>query len=480
MLFNSYIYIAVFLPLMFAGYFFFNRHKLPLMANIWLGLGSMVYYGWWKIEYLPIFFISILLNFAIGSKLAKGVSGVFRRKILLGLGIVLNLGLLGYFKYADFLIENVNHVVSGDIGLLHLTLPLGISFFTFQQLTFLVDSYNGELFETNIVNYSLFVSFFPQLIAGPIVHHKEMMPQFASIKNKIWNNANIATGLFVFSIGLFKKVVLADTLSTWASVGYDQAESLRFFEAWATSLTYSFQLYFDFSGYSDMAMGGALLFNITLPFNFNSPYKSLSIQEFWRRWHMTLSRFLRDYIYIPLGGNQSGRYRTYSNLMATFILGGIWHGAGWTFIIWGALHGIAITIQRLWSDRNIRLHSLIAWIITFNFVNITWIFFRARKWEDAMKVLRGMISWETISLPELPRLGNPLLTTMTGLKNINGNLLMILFISVSFIIVLALKNTNHYMESFTPKWFYLFGTMLMFLIAIYFLNTPTEFLYFNF
>ncbi len=254
----------------------------------------------------------------------------------------------------------------------------------------------GETKEYDFLNYALFVTFFPQLIAGPIVHHKEMMPQFASRWNMVKRYKNIALGLFIFSIGLFKKVVIADTFAVWATAGFDTATTLNLIEAWATSLSYTFQLYFDFSGYTDMAIGIALLFNIKLPINFNSPYKALNIQDFWRRWHMTLSRFLRDYIYIPLGGNRKGEFRTYTNLLATFLIGGLWHGAGWTFIFWGFLHGLALVIHRVWQSLGFKMNKILAWFITFNFVNMAWIFFRAKEWDDAIKVLSGMFSLDNV------------------------------------------------------------------------------------
>lgn len=312
------------------------------------------------------------------------------RKQLIIIGISGNLGLLGYFKYSDFFISNINFVLGTKIPLLHLALPLAISFFTFQQIAYLVDSYRGETKEYDFLNYGVFVTFFPQLIAGPIVHHKEMMPQFTNPKNTIINYKNIALGLFIFTMGLFKKVVVADTFAIWASTGFDKAEFLTFFEAWAASLSYTFQLYFDFSGYTDMAIGAALLFNIKLPINFNSPYKALNIQDFWRRWHMTLSRFLRNYVYIPLGGNRNGNFKTYNNIMATFILGGLWHGAGWTFVFWGFLHGMALVVHRLWNQMGLKLNTFLGWFVTFNFVNIAWVFFRAEEWKDAVKVLKGM------------------------------------------------------------------------------------------
>ncbi|MDN5089969.1 MBOAT family O-acyltransferase, partial [Aliarcobacter butzleri] len=310
-----------------------------------------------------------------------------------------NLGLLGYFKYTDFFLDNFNGIFGTNIPLPHIILPLGISFFTFTQIAFLVDAYKQEAKEYSLINYMLFVTYFPHLLAGPILHHKEMMPQFASKYNWVKNYRNIALGLFIFSIGLFKKVVIADTFAIWANAGFDTATTLNLIEAWATSLSYTFQLYFDFSGYTDMAIGISLMFNIKLPINFNSPYKALSIQDFWRRWHMTLSRFLRDYLYIPLGGNRKGNIRTYVNLITTFLLGGLWHGAGWTFIIWGLLHGIALAIHRLWQSLGFRMNKILAWFITFNFINITWIFFRAKDFESAMKVLGSMFSFDNVVLP---------------------------------------------------------------------------------
>ena len=304
--------------------------------------------------------------------------GVIHKKLFLIIAILANISLLGYFKYSDFFIQNFNSITSSNIESLNLLLPLAISFFTFQQITYLVGSYRQETKDYDFLNYALFVTFFPQLIAGPIVHHKEMMPQFANARNRVKNYKNIAMGLFIFSIGLFKKVVIADTFAVWATQGFDVATTLNLFEAWATSLSYTFQLYFDFSGYTDMAIGLALLFNIKLPINFNSPYKATNIQDFWRRWHMTLSRFLKDYVYIPLGGNRKGGFRTYTNLMATFILGGIWHGAGWTFVFWGFLHGLALVIHRTWHQLGLKLWTWLAWLITFNFVNIAWLFFRAK------------------------------------------------------------------------------------------------------
>jgi D-alanyl-lipoteichoic acid acyltransferase DltB (MBOAT superfamily) len=393
--------------------------------------------------------------------------------------------LLGYFKYTDFLIENFNLAFNSNAELLNLALPLAISFFTFQQIAYLVDSYRQETKEYDFLNYALFVTFFPQLIAGPIVHHKEMMPQFAKTRNKVKNYRNIAMGLFIFSIGLFKKVVIADTFAVWATQGFDVATTLNLFEAWATSLSYTFQLYFDFSGYTDMAIGLALLFNIRLPVNFNSPYKAINIQDFWRRWHMTLSRFMRDYIYIPLGGNKKGSFRTYNNLMATFVIGGLWHGAGWTFVFWGFLHGLALMIQRLWGGLGIKLWTWFSWFITFNFVNIAWVFFRAKEWGDAIKVLGSMFSLDNIVLPNIleERLGFLVdLGIMFGgiFINIRGNHYTLIYICFGFIIVLMSKNSIQKINNFQLNYKTISLAHITFILGILFLDSVSEFLYFNF
>jgi D-alanyl-lipoteichoic acid acyltransferase DltB (MBOAT superfamily) len=335
------------------------------------------------------------------------------------------------------------------------------------------------------LNYTLFVTFFPHLLAGPILHHKEMMPQFDSLKGKVINYRNIAAGLFLFSIGIFKKVVIADTFAQWANPGFETANALNLFEAWATSLSYTFQLYFDFSGYTDMALAVALLFNIKLPINFNSPYKALNIQDFWRRWHMTLSRFLRDYIYIPLGGNRNGEFRTYSNLFTVFLVGGLWHGASWMFIIWGAMHGFAIVLHRAWQKMGQKMNTLLAWFITFNFINITWIFFRAKDWGDAKNVLYGMMGFSGVMLPEkytgkLLFLHNIGITFGGVFSDINGKAQTIVYIVLAFIITFKLTNSMEMLRSFQPSRLNLLFTLTIFLAAVSMMSTVSEFLYFNF
>lgn len=487
MLFNSYEFIFLFLPITFFIYFYLNKKELVWFAKIFLVAASLFFYSWWNINYLPLILVSIIINYLIGQELGK--SNKPKRSLLVA-GIIFNVGLLAYFKYVDFFIENINWIFDNNYSLLNLALPLAISFFTFQQIAYLVDSYGGETREYDFIDYCVFVSFFPQLIAGPIVHHKEMMPQFADKKNKTVNYDNIATGLFLFSIGLFKKIVIADSFAVWASNGFDKIAVLTFFEAWATSLSYSFQLYFDFSGYVDMAIGSALLFNIRIPVNFNSPYKALTIQEFWRRWHITLSRFLRDYIYIPLGGNRKGDLRTCQNLMITFIIGGIWHGAGWTFVFWGFLHGAAIVAQRLWRKTGLKLNPVMAWIVTFNFVNIAWIFFRAKEWQDAIKVLKGMVGINGIAVSKQVAAFLTYINPLYLFDKVNGakmdqglTIYTMEMLFAGFILVLCFKNTTLMLES-GKKYslcspFYYSGLFLISLLCMS-LYEYSEFIYFNF
>jgi alginate O-acetyltransferase complex protein AlgI len=413
----------------------------------------------------------MIINYLVGRQLVKIRKPSSSRKLILIIGILFNVGLLGYYKYSDFFIENVNYFFLTNVSLLNFALPLAISFFTFQQIAYLVDAYKNETKEYNFLNYALFVSFFPQLIAGPIVHHKEMMPQFASNRNQFINYRNIVLGIFIFSLGLFKKVAIADTFAIWATAGFDSSEYLTFLEAWIVSLSYTFQLYFDFSGYTDMAIGIALLFNIKLPINFNSPYKALSIQEFWKRWHITLSRFLTQYIYIPLGGNRKGTSRTYINIFLVFLISGFWHGAGWTFVFWGFLHGLAMMINRYWRTFNIKINSIVAWFITFNFINVTWVFFRAETWSDALKVINGMVS-----VPYLHSIRQNAFQSIASFEQLLT--IIMLLISVFFLVKKEPSLTNN----LKPNYINIFIISIIFCISILFLNSITakEFLYFDF
>lgn len=485
MLFNSYEFIFLFLPVTFSVYFFLNKRRLTVASKSWLVLCSLFYYSWWNPAYLPLILLSILFNFTVGNLLSKKSDHNPRgNTYLLVFGIAANIALLGYFKYMDFFINNLNSLFSLHIKPLNLVLPLAISFFTFQQIAYLVDSYRKETKEYDFLNYTLFVSFASQLIAGPIVHHKEMMPQFKRARNKIINYRNVSAGLFLFFMGLFKKVIVADTFSTWVIKGYDNAAALTLLDGWATSLSYTLQLYFDFSGYTDMALGTALLFNIKLPLNFNSPYKAASIRDFWRKWHMTLSRFLRDYIYIPLGGNRKGRLRLYINIMVTFLIGGIWHGAGWTFIFWGFLHGLALVIQRLWEKSGFRLNAIIAWFITFNFLNFTWVFFRARQWSDALNILKAMFGFKGIVLPDtlanIPFLSDYGISFGSVLTKIGGGYDTAAMLIVFLFLSLFAVNSMELVKRFKPNWKYGLAGALLMSISIVYIVRKSEFIYFQF
>jgi len=488
MLFNSYEFIFLFLPITLLVYLALSKGNLLLTAKVFLVTASLFFYAWWNPIYLPLILCSIIFNYLIGTLLARKREKFSHsnRKIVFAAGIFGNLALLGYYKYADFFIANVNYISGFNISPRHIILPLAISFFTFQQIAYLFDTYRGECKEYSLLNYTLFVSFFPQLIAGPIVHHKEVIPQFEDSKNRLINFENLSAGVFLFFIGLFKKVVLADTFSILANNGFDKMSVLTFIEAWATSLSYTLQLYFDFSGYTDMALGAALMFNIKLPTNFNSPYKSLNIQDFWRRWHITLNRFMSNYVYIPMGGNRISLPRTLLNLMVTFLIGGLWHGAGWTFVFWGFLHGIAIAIHRIWRRFNINMPKFLAWFLTFNFVNIAWVFFRSRNFNDAFKVLKGMLGMSGVILPGMLASKLAFLRQygidfrgLWMMNMANGERLTIITFAF-LLIVLLFKNSNQMIDSLKPTWKNFAFIMAIAIVSIFSMGRIQEFIYFNF
>ncbi|KJS42808.1 MAG: alginate O-acetyltransferase [Rhodospirillaceae bacterium BRH_c57] len=412
MLFSSHAFLFAFLPSALVGFFVIGQTGRTRAALGWLVVMSLVFYGWWEPAYLLVLIGSMLFNYGIGSHLAVQALRHGPRpnsaRLVLALGIGTNLALLGYFKYANFFVENVNAALATAWSTERLLLPLAISFFTFQQIAFLIEAWRGEVTDRDPLRYALFVSFFPQLIAGPIVHHREMIPQFARLRTFVPRFDALAVGLTIFAIGLFKKTVLADGMAAYADPLFTAAESgipLTITEGWLAALAYTFQLYFDFSGYSDMAIGLARLFGVDLPINFNSPYKAVNIADFWRRWHMTLSRFLRDYIYIPLGGGRKGPSRRHVNLMTTMLLGGLWHGAGWTFVAWGGLHGIYLVVNHLWRGMTAGMPGGVAGRVvgramTFIAVVVAWVFFRAETFSGALAVLRAMAGGNGIVVPE--------------------------------------------------------------------------------
>ncbi|HEX7455714.1 MAG TPA: MBOAT family protein, partial [Gallionella sp.] len=488
MLFNSYGFIFLYLPLVLLGFFQLGRIN-HTFAACWLALASLFFYGYWNPAYVGLLLGSIVCNYAFGMWISKAGShpqGVGRavpvaeattatlrrqegwqpqtvnRKLLLIVAVAANLLLLGYYKYANFFIGSVNSVAGTQWNLGEIILPLGISFFTFTQIAFLVDTYQGRVKEYNFIHYVLFVTYFPHLIAGPILHNKEMMPQFAHQSTYSFNADNFTLGVTIFVLGLAKKLLFADALAEFPGPIFAAVQAggqPMLFEAWIAALSYTLQLYFDFSAYSDMAIGLSLMFNVRLPQNFHSPYKSVNIIEFWRRWHMTLSRFLRDYLYIPLGGNRKGKHRRYLNLTVTMLLGGLWHGAGWTFIIWGGLHGLYLVINHGWQSFK---HSMgwgeggwlarcFAILLTFLAVVVAWVFFRAPDFTTASSMLSGMTGLNGMSLSEsavrhltgsLPQLGEQVaLNGLTPLSKVNADRALILII-LGLWVVWALPNVQ--------------------------------------
>lgn len=485
MLFNSFEFIFLFLPLVWLVYFILHKHKFTFLAKIWLVLSSLFFYSWWNIVYLPLILFSLIVNYSLGLMFNKEASNKSKR-IFLWIGIGFNVLLLGYYKYYDFFITTVNTLSNNSFPVLNIALPLAISFFTFQQIAYLIDAYKGESKELTIVDYMLFVLFFPQLIAGPIVQHYEIIPQFQNRITYRVNYKNIALGIFVFIIGIFKKVVIADSLAIWVNQGFQNPSSLSFVESWVATLSYTYQLYFDFSGYSDMAIGLGLLFNIKIPANFLSPYRSLDIQEFWRRWHITLGRFFTQYVYIPLGGNRNGVIRTYFNLFFIFFLSGIWHGAGWTFIIWGSLHGLATLIHRMWKVSKYSLPKPLAWILTFLFVHFAWVFFRADTIDNALSIIKSMLGLsESNWLYRFQSEGNKLLE-MGKLLNFQqqGDFIsLILVFVILFFTIWFVPNSISLKEKFKPILSYTVMLVLMIVIVVFMnfsSNINSEFLYFNF
>jgi len=395
MLFNSYPFILLFLPVVLAGYFWLGRRS-NLVPVIWLALASLAFYAIGNWQFVALLLISIAFNYGVGHLLIVAKLGLTQRKAALALGVAGDLVVLGIFKYASFATENIN-ALFGTHFAVHILLPVGISFYTFTQIAFLVDAYRGQVAAYALPHYVLFVTYFPHLIAGPILHHKDMIPQFERKETKHPDAHLILCGVIIFAIGLFKKTCLADGIQPLVALAFE-ARSPSFDQAWLGALAYTFQLYFDFSGYSDMAIGISLTFGIFLPVNFNSPYKATSIVDFWRRWHMTLSQFLRDYLYIPLGGNRHGRLLRYVNLMITMLLGGLWHGAAWTFVAWGALHGAYLCVNHAFNALAPKIPSVLARpariagaLLTFLAVVVAWVFFRAVSVAWALRVLHAMV-----------------------------------------------------------------------------------------
>lgn len=484
MLFCEPSYFLLLLPISVVLYWWTINKRRPSWGVFVLILTSVVFYCSWNWKFFLLLFVSASFNFLIGQKLLQQD----HNKPYLYLGLLFNLGLLGYFKYFNFFIDNCNALLGTHWQVAKVILPLGISFYTFQQIAYIVDAYRRQLQPCTFRNYVLFVIYFPQLVAGPIVHYQEMMPQFerrGGIRRSVhWES--IWNGLWVFIFGLFKKVVIADSLAGFVQTGYAHVDQLGIVGAWMLSLAYTFQLYFDFSGYADMAIGSGLCFGIRLPENFNSPYKALDIQDFWRRWHMTLSTWLKNYIYFPLGGSRCTLLRTCVNLFLTFFIGGIWHGAGWTFIIWGTLHGLAAVVHRLWLETGLHLHKILAWFITFNFINIAWIFFRADSAHDAYIVLKKMCDLSFLGKIYGAMTLTDVYEVVVGSKISFCRWLFFrtfLWIGIGSILCCVFRNTRQVFERWgEPSWIKTFLLNVLFWTILYlcFGNAKIEFLYWQF
>lgn len=460
MLFSSYEFLLCFLPLVIIGYFLLSKIRLTVVQRVFLVVASLIFYAYNNPKYLILILTSILVNYLI----AYGMQGLRTKKYrhiksLLCLGVLFNVALIGYYKYYDFFVENINALTGTQFALKQILLPLGISFFTFQQLSFLISVYKGEERVGSFLDYTLFISFFPQLIAGPIVLYGEIIPQLKEDARRYFNAENFAIGLYVFSIGLFKKTVISDALDSLVNSGYS-ADVLHATGAWVTTICYTLQIYFDFSGYSDMAVGLGKMFNIDIPENFRSPYKSASITEFWKRWHITLGRALGSYIYIPLGGNRKGEVRTCVNLLLTFFISGLWHGASWTFVLWGVLHGVLRIIERCFSNLLEKIPRAVRVAGTFLCVNFLWVLFRAESFAQAASMYRSMFDFTAVD--------SSFITT----KYILALLLLP--------IVFFFPDSGVLKEKYKPTWIFLALTVFSFVVALVCLSRGSAFIYFNF
>ena len=508
MLFNSYAFLLFFLPITLVGWFSLGQRSAKAGLSV-MAFASLLFYAVWDWRYVFLLLGSIAINFAFG-KAIGGAKGQTKKTILI-MSIAINLGVLVYFKYANLFFELGNKTAALDLPILHIVLPLGISFFTFTQIAYLVDIYQGKVNENQFLPYLLFVTYFPHLIAGPVLHHGQMMPQFKRTEIFSPNARNVAVGLSIFSMGLAKKVLIADNLAPIANQMFDTDGAHDFIYSWTGIFAYTFQLYFDFSGYSDMAIGLSLLFGIRLPVNFYSPYKSLNIADFWRRWHITLSQFLKDYLYVPLGGNRQGTSRRYINLMITMLLGGLWHGAGWNFLLWGGIHGALLCVLQLWIAIQKRfgvrsLPDVLAWSLTFTSVCLAWVLFRAANLDVAMNIFGAAFGQNGIEVPiSLRGLYPPLFDALVyqGFRASSLDIPIaknILLVFGAAFVALMLPNTSeifrryrHALNSrdfgqlyclFKIVWSPTFAaavmTSLVFLLSVLSLSRPTQFLYFQF
>lgn len=478
MLFNSYGFVFIFVPLVLLVLYRWARR--PARGMAWLVLASLFFYGWWDVRYVPLLLLSIGVNYFVGCHLEQRPG-----KAWLVAGICFNLVLLGYFKYTDFFLGTVNVLAGADLfDLPHIVLPLGISFYTFTQTAYLVDAYRGLAKTPSLLAYLEFVTIFPHLIAGPIINHRDMMPQFLAERTYhiCWDS--MAKGITLFTIGLFKKVIIADYLAKWANEAFSRPDTLSFLEAWAGALSYTMQLYFDFSGYSEMAIGLGLMLNLRLPMNFDSPYRSTSMIDFWRRWHMTLGLWVKNYLYIPMGGNRHGMLKKMRNLFVSMLIIGLWHGAGWTFVVWGGIHGLLLVINHAWRTLQIKLPRVLCWGMTFCSVVCCWVLFRAENFHAASSILLAMTDIHNIVLPLksmetwgfLQSFGIQFAPMSDALPVIKA----LRYCMIVLFLTLIVKNPVRQMERFRANWKTFLFVCVLAGYTFSQMGTYTVFLYFQF
>lgn len=494
MLFNSYIFIFLFLPAALAGWYLLNKLQKYALAQVFLIIMSLWFYAYFDIHYLGVILGSCAVNYAFSYLLTKRDSAGFKKGMLVA-GCAVNLGILGYFKYYDFFLENLNMIFQTDFTLTNIILPLGISFFTFQQLSFVIDRCRGDAPHYGFIDYLNFVTFFPQLIAGPIVLHSELIPQFQDEERRKFDAVSFAQGIVYFTIGMGKKVLLADTLAKAVNYGFADIAGLDALAAAAVAIAYSFELYFDFSGYCDMAIGLGKMFNVDIPDNFDAPYQSASVKEFWRRWHMTLGRFFTAYVYFPLGGSRKGRIRTVINTMIVFLFSGLWHGANWTFVFWGFLHGIGVAFSSLKKQQSKRqqdenpFYKRFAQLVTFVYVCLAFVFFRSDSMADGLLFMKRLFSFdyngsifavaEAVNVSEIYIVTKVLSMKAPQLLTVVNLFVFLLLLGISTVILFQ-KKTRELAETDTWKAAFSLKLSVLFVWSVLSLSGVSTFLYFNF
>ena len=475
MIFSTYKFIFLFFSIVFIVYNILCHKKWYVLSKLWLVLASLYFYAFGSAEFFPFFLGSVFGNYVIGKCLGELSDNKIQRKLLLIIGILANVALLGYYKYTDFFITNYNYITKSDITLKHIVLPIGISFFTFQLIAFLVDSYRGETKDYDVVNYLLFITFFPQLIVGPIVHHKDVLHQFANTETYKFNSTNILKGIILFVIGCAKKLLIADVLTEEAQLFFNAVTvdvNYGLINTWYHAIEYTVSYYFDLSGYADMAIGLALMFNIIIPHNFNSPYKARNFQDYWRRWHMTLSRFLGDYIFKSVYKKDVKWRNYYIATMVTFFVSGFWHGAGWTFVVWGLINGIFVCCASYMSRKNVKLPAIIAYPMTAIGIICTRVLFVSDTFKKAWIVIKNMFNIDNYF-----NLKGELTVFNAFFEN---NIKLVITCVLAILICWFLPNSKEFIDKYKPRIWSSILIAILFVLCILNMDKVAVFLYFQF